>query len=88
MLLSNVMKGSMCFREGFKTKVKQTKEKEKKKKKQCIFSKSVVAVHVHFLKKKKKVKMLWYLSDLARYIQLYHQKAPKRTKVPSFYFTS
>lgn len=31
MLLSNLMKGSMCFREGFKTKVKQTKEKKKKK---------------------------------------------------------
>lgn len=54
MLLSYLVKDSMCFKEGFKTKVKQTKEKKKKrrKKKQCIFSESVMALHVLFPQKK------------------------------------
>lgn len=41
MLPSYLVKGSMCFEEGFKTRVKQTKENKKEGKEQCLFSKSV-----------------------------------------------
>lgn len=81
MLLSNLVKGSMCFEERFNLKVNQTKEQRGGKKRQCIFNKSVVVLQV-----------LWYLSDLARYTEVYHQKAQKRKKkklkIPSLSITS